>query len=114
VAVLHPVRGQVFVRNQPASGALVILHPTAVGAARVLAKVQADGSFSVYTRSANDGAAPGEYAVTLVWLVKQRANEFGDEDEVDALAGRYANPAQPVTRVTVVVGPNEIPPIRLP
>ena len=67
---LYPVHGQVIIGGKPARGALVVFHPldnpdpTAV---KPHAVVERDGTFSLFSYQADDGALPGTYAVTIQW-----------------------------------------------
>lgn len=100
-----PVTGEVFSRGQPAAGATVTLirldEPFADSPHGV---VDAEGAFRISTYQRDDGAPPGDYAVTIVWRgPNPRANGEGDEDAAgpDRLAGRYANPQASPWRMTV-------------
>jgi hypothetical protein len=88
------VSGKLVDGDKPAYRAVVLFHP-ADGAGRgklqPAAKVAADGSFHVSTYLANDGAPPGEYAVTVIWP-KVPADAPADWDEgPDQLEGRCSN-----------------------
>src|SRR5437870_6502525 len=75
---LHPVRGQVLVNGRPAVNAFVVLHPLGSSdpqAARPHGRVDANGSFVIGTRAADDGALPGDYVVTIQWFDNSRAKE---------------------------------------
>lgn len=82
---VYPTTGKLLVNGQPASGALLVLHPqdqkfpTGIVAT---ATVSPDGTFSVGTYSRNDGAPAGEYVATVLW------NRM-----VDGQAGRNVLPA---------------------
>ena len=108
---VYPVKGQVFVRGQPAAGAAVTYHPlNADESGRIpTATVGPDGSFRLTTVSAYDGAPPGDYAVTITWC-----DSYRDEGETrsgpDKLQGRYANTAGSGLKATVQSGNN--PPVR--
>src|SRR4051794_15382059 len=73
---LYPVRAQIFFEGQPATGALVVLHPvddTSPAAIRPSGYVDADGrlklmSYNATTRSTGEGAPAGDYIVTIAWL----------------------------------------------
>jgi hypothetical protein len=71
-----------------------------------------DGLFEVGTYLGDDGAPPGEYAVTLVWPV---VTEEGGEETFgpDRLKGRFADPASPIARIEVKEEDNRIPDINL-
>src|SRR5439155_1310480 len=71
---LYRVHGKVFFEGQPIPGALVILHPLkdpGGKTAKPRALAGPDGSFQVFTEVADDGAPPGDYAVTVVWKKKK-------------------------------------------
>lgn len=112
-----PVSGQMFVKSQPAEGALVVLRPLGddnpehwkQGFPR--ATVAADGSFRVGTYGADDGAPAGEYVVLATWYrVAQGANPDDPEAEkTDQLGGQFADPAQSPLRATVKEPKTELP-----
>ena len=55
-----------------------------------------------------DGAAVGQYAVTVMWM--------GENDDVprpDFFQGKYSDPHKPVLTVTIKEGDNELQPITL-
>jgi hypothetical protein len=67
---LYPVHGQVLVNGKPARGALVVFHPLAESSLKAVkphAVVGRDGTFSLFSYRADDGARPGTYAVTILW-----------------------------------------------
>jgi hypothetical protein len=117
---LSPVQGQVLVRGRPAVNAFVVLHPLApadVSAPRPHGLVDAQGIFRLGTHAADDGAAPGEYAVTIQWFDNSRSktdDERGPNAQSDLLRGRYSDPRHPkALRVRIAAGPNTLPPFRL-
>lgn len=114
-----PSTGVVNVDGAPASGATVIFHP-ASGADRATGRTDESGRFSLMTVTPGDGARPGEYVVTVVWLdeSKPAAGEVqGDLENktvaVDRLKGRYAAKGDASPKVTVPPGGGELPPIEL-
>src|SRR5688572_20752206 len=67
---VFPVKGSVFVAGRSATKALVIFHPLNdpdPKAPRPTGEVAADGTFTLSTHTAGDGAPAGEYAVTVTW-----------------------------------------------
>ena len=112
---VHPVRGQLFVGDKPASGAFVLFIPVNEPAGnpepRPRATVEPDGTFKVSTFGADDGAPAGEYLVTATWPGGVLPD--GREEPEDKLLGRYANPSRPAARVTIREGSNELELIRL-
>jgi hypothetical protein len=103
---LHPVRGQAFFEGTPMPGAVVTL--TGIGEANKTVKVggivQADGSFALTTRKANDGAPEGEYAVTVTWREKLRDGKPG----ASLLPARYGKADQSELRSTIRAGQNDL------
>src|SRR5688500_5193837 len=65
----YPTKGQLFVKSQPAAGALVILRPQDESnldqwfAGFPHGQVAADGSFELETYGEKDGAPAGNYVV---------------------------------------------------
>jgi hypothetical protein len=71
------------------------------------ASVEADGSFQPNSYNLKDGAVVGEYALTVIWMGPPNVNG------PDLFKGRFGDPAQPVLKVTIKDGDNELPPIHL-
>src|SRR5262245_33066796 len=112
-----PVTGKVvFKKATRAAGALVVLHPAAPAAERAIggkpfAKVRDDGTFTLTSYNADDGAPEGEYGVTIDWRGKAKATKFtigAGEGEGEGgrplLSPKYGNPQQPAFKVTVKKG----------
>jgi hypothetical protein len=111
-----PVRGQVFYQGRPAREALVIFHPVATGEefaeVRPTGRVEADGSFTLTTYRANDGAPAGEYHVTIDWR-EHTAPVEGAPPGRSLLPPRYANPQSSQLHVRIREGTNELEPFKL-
>ncbi len=114
---VYPVSGAVFVGDQPAAGAMVTFHPADQldnpRARRAIATVEPDGSYMMTTYFPGDGAPPGEYVVTLNWPGELPPNASPIDVPPDRLQGRYSNPSQPFTRVTVQESENKLEPFRI-
>jgi hypothetical protein len=123
---LAPVTGKVLVDGAPAAGAVVVFNPAANPGTmerKPTAMTRADGTFTVGTLTADDGAAPGDYLVTVVWpgapaKAKGPPKGLGGEDERvadggDQLRGRYRDPQTSGLKVAVASGPNALPPFQL-
>ena len=121
---LYPVRAQVFFEGQPATGALVVLHPVddpSPAAVRPSGYVDADGrlklmSYYTATRTTGDGAPAGEYIVTIAWLpadVKEYLSKHPKAELPDKLQGRYSQPDSSTLRAKVLPRPTELPRIDL-
>jgi hypothetical protein len=109
-----PVAGEVFFGQQPASGAVVVLHPSEVDPAIAWTHgyphgvALNDGTFRMSTPPYGEGVPLGKYVVTITWPDRAPgadAEEDGNPVVVDRLAGRWADPAQ--SRLTAVVEGSE-------
>jgi hypothetical protein len=103
-----PVQGQLFYKgSQSATGAMVVFHPlpadTSSTAIKPTGEVREDGSFSLTTYKADDGAPEGEYAVTVIWLEKKAGPKLGEDRGLakDRLEGRYNSAAKTKLKATV-------------
>ena len=67
-----------------------------------------DGAFVVGTRTTADGAAEGDYAVTIVWPAEQDESKHFDNTPPDRLKNRYNDPKHPQWNVHVAAGPNTL------
>jgi hypothetical protein len=115
----YPVKGQLFVKAQPAVGATVIFHPRddrseewTSGYPR--GRVATDGTFALETYGDKDGAPAGDYTVVITWPQGATDEQTEDTQMIDRLGGRYSDPATSKLQATVNSGPTELPPIRLP
>jgi hypothetical protein len=109
---VEPVSGSVFVGGIPATGAVVTFHPVdpqGPNKLRPRAVVRADGTFQLTTYTTGDGAAVGEYAVTLSWPEKEDPDqEARGIEPKDRLQNRFKDPKRPFKRITVREGKNEL------
>ncbi len=107
-----PVRGKVFLGGKPADGALVVFNPVGdkdPNAVRPQGTVGSDGAFEMTTYKENDGAPPGEYSVTFVWLLENPKTK----KEWSPLPTRYMDPEKSGVRVTINEGTNDLQPFAL-
>lgn len=79
---------------------------------RAIATVDKDGGFRLTTCRAYDGAAPGLYAVTIVYLSPETMVEDQNAGP-DLLEGRYSDPKTTPLRAEVKPGKNELEPFNL-
>jgi hypothetical protein len=105
---VYPVTGKVFFEGCPVPNAVVTFHLvdgnkfTRSGDALV----ESDGSFALSTYTANDGAAAGDYAVTVVWwnpLVDAQG-----KPGPNLLPERYSKPDTTPLKAKVTTGKNEL------
>jgi 3',5'-cyclic AMP phosphodiesterase CpdA len=105
----HPVRGKVFFEGTPAANAQVVFYLISNAGKNFTyagdALVDADGSFTLTTYTANDGAPVGEYAVTIT-----NRDPMWDEQGKpgpNRLPARYGRPQTSGLRAKVEEGANE-------
>jgi hypothetical protein len=116
---VFPATGKVTFQGAAPGGAYVVLHPkqasspTAASNLWPHAAVEPDGTFKISSYSANDGAPPGDYVVTVEWkkTVKDSRGEPGPGPNV--LPAKYAQAATSPITVTIAQGPNQLAPIVL-
>jgi len=111
---VFPVHGKLLIDDQPAVGAMIVLHPVggSYDATRPRANVGPDGAFELTTYDSKDGAPVGEYAVTVEWRWAVD-NGNGLEPGPNQLPVAYSNPTTSNLRVTVAEGPNALQPITI-
>lgn len=112
---VYPVDGKVFDSNdQPATGALVVLHPVNASGdvpTKPVGHVDDKGSFSLTTYANGDGAPEGTYVVTIEWR-PAKTNPF-QRAGTDRLGGKYSNPKSSPLRVEITKGGNHLKPFKL-
>ncbi|WP_422924663.1 hypothetical protein [Singulisphaera sp. PoT] len=112
---VYPVKGKVTVFGEVPEGALVILNPVKDGGEteiRPSGKVRSDGTFSVTTYDADDGAPAGEYLGTIQWnkLVQNgRDWKAGPNVVPKDYASRQTSP----WKITVEAAPKELEPLAI-
>jgi hypothetical protein len=112
---VYPAHGRVLFEGQPMPNAQVILHPLSLDdndhPVRPTGRVGADGSVTLTTFTAGDGAPEGEYAVT-VDLRRRPPDAEGDVTQ-SVLPARYLKPDTSPLRVRIKKGTNELAPFEL-
>lgn len=109
-----PVTGTVTVKGKAVAGVTVKFHARFdMGAVTFTPSgtTDKDGKFTLTTAAPNDGAPPGEYAVTFE-LLRAGADKRGQDIDVDAWNGKYADPGK-AEKVTVKAGENAVGPFAL-
>jgi hypothetical protein len=112
---VYPVEGAVSFGGKSLEGALIVLHPEEVTDARVLPArgyVDGTGRFSMTTYESGDGAAEGEYRVTVVHtpLIERDGDVVAGPN---VLPPKYASPRDTDLRVRIAAGPNSLPALEL-
>jgi hypothetical protein len=115
---VFPVKGQLFVNNKPAHGAVVWFCPTDAGAVNVAnpatnprpsGVVQEDGTFEVSTYGTKDGAPAGRYRVAVNWT-----KTAGGDVEERLLPMDFMDPVKAGLAVVEVKSqPNVLPPFKI-
>lgn len=100
----YPITGIVTVDGKPEEQVQVTCH--SVGTSKVVTSSSAytkpDGSFSIGTYEAGDGAPPGQYRLTFMW--GQINLLSGRYEGPDKLNDRYSEPEDSLFSVTVENG----------
>jgi len=110
---VFPVEGRVEVNGRPAAGAVVILHPKGnASAPAARAQVKPDGTFAAMTYEPADGAAEGDYVVTVEWY--KPIQKHGEWDQgPNLVAAKYGRPQTSSIEVHVAAQANQLPPIKV-
>jgi hypothetical protein len=113
--VLVPISGRVTVNGKPATGAAVVFHPVdGANGTHPVAQVEANGEFHLTTIRSGDGAAPGNYRVTLTWYVTppRKKGVEGEEGPVrNLIPNKYARVES--TPIGTTVRPEGNNPLRI-
>lgn len=108
----YQVHGKVLSQGQPAVGAIVVFHrvdsSAAVSRFPPRGVTGKDGAFVVGSRTTDDGAAEGDYAVTIVWPAEEDPNKHFDATPPDRLKNRFNDVKHARWKVHVKAGPNEL------
>lgn len=113
-ATVFPASGSVKFNGKPPAGARLVLHavnPPGEDSGLVVsptARVKDDGTFEVTSYQMGDGAAPGEYVVTIEWYQIDKEGNVGP----NVIPKQYANPQTSPLKVTINDGgPTTLDPI---
>lgn len=112
---VYKVTGKVTVSGEVPEGALVVLYPAKIQGDQELrpsGKVRSDGSFSLTTYDADDGAPVGEYTATIEWnkLIKRGQDSVAGPN---VIAKDYAKRESSTWKIKVEDTPNELPPLQI-
>jgi hypothetical protein len=106
------VKGQILQDGKPVPHATVVFHPAfdlGEEVSKPRGKTAEDGSFSLSTYAADDGAPQGEYKIT----VEQWISTNPDRGPESRLPAKFAQPDQSGLTAKVASGKNELSPIQL-
>jgi hypothetical protein len=76
----HQVTGKVTYKGQPVAGAHVSFHPKSGQGPGAFGRTDAEGAFALQTYEPGDGAAAGEYVVTVQKIETPAASSASGED----------------------------------
>lgn len=117
---VFPVKLQIFAGEQPARGAVVVLHPpedTDEVLLRPRGEVDDQGWVAFTTYRTGDGVPAGDYFVGIEWPQfgerPEGSNPDSEPPSFDRLNGRFKNGRQSGLRVTVPDGGGDLPRIFL-
>jgi hypothetical protein len=111
-----PVRGRVSYKGKPLAEATVVLHRIGgdmEGGHKPIAFTAADGTYVLTTMAKDDGASPGEYAITFELRAPQTIGEEIVRNGPHLLPVKYSRPDSSGQKFTVEPGANVIPAINL-
>jgi len=111
-----PVKGSAKYKNKPLAEAMIVFHRVGgdvEGNQKPMATTDANGNFSLTTFHQNDGAPPGEYAITVELRAPVVVGEEVIRNGPNLLPKRYSQPDSSGLKYTVVEGDNEVPLIEI-
>jgi hypothetical protein len=110
---VYPADGKVTYEGAPLANATLFLHPVGEKGPqfpRPRAVVGENGTFVLGTYRKDDGAAEGEYKVTVQWFGNTGSN---GGTPTNLLPGRYSVPKTSDLTVRIAKGENHLPAIQL-
>jgi hypothetical protein len=111
-----PVKGRLTYKGKPLAEAMVVFHRIGgdvEGNQKPVASTDSSGAYTLTTFRRNDGAPPGEYAITVELRARQTVGEETVRNGPNLLPPKYAKPGTSGLKYTVVSGENLIPPFDL-
>jgi hypothetical protein len=108
---VFPVSGEVFVKGRPADGAVVTFFKEGADltAGQPSATVQPDGSFKLTSYLPEDGAAEGEYRISLSWREAIGGSLSDPEYGPEKLPKKYLSPESSGLQASVSPTTNTLP-----
>jgi tetratricopeptide (TPR) repeat protein len=108
---VYPVKGEAMLDGKPIPNAIIRLapvNPPSKFFPEARATAGSDGKFALASYGADDGAAPGEYKVSVIRYQPPTAKEIKDDmyKPRNQLPAKYADPATSGLTVKIVAGEN--------
>ncbi|HEY7426857.1 MAG TPA: hypothetical protein VH682_21655 [Gemmataceae bacterium] len=115
---LYPVKGRVLVNGEPTADIDVRFHSLDDPDDQLVSPsgtTDKDGEFTLSTYNANDGVPAGSYAVTMIWLPKDKRGrpQMGKLAKINKLPMSYSDPKTSGFKVEITKGDNTLPPFEL-
>ncbi|MGE3314845.1 MAG: hypothetical protein AB7O26_06970 [Planctomycetaceae bacterium] len=112
----YSVEGQVLMDDKPLYEARVVFHPLTPlpeNIAKPIAVSDEQGKFSLTTFEKDDGAPPGEYAITVEYRELRLVGEEEIRDGRDLLDPMFSDPKRTSLKYEVIEGKNDVPPLKV-
>jgi len=112
---VYPVTGKVFYRGKPAVGAMVAFHKVGSdpNSGQPSGEVQEDGTFTLTSYRPDDGAASGEYQVTISWRDAVGGSLSDPDYGPEKLPKKYQASETSGLTVSVAAGSNDLAPFQI-
>jgi hypothetical protein len=108
----HPVKGKVLLPDgKPLSQGVITFVPTKQPGREATAKIESDGTFTLTTQHPNDGAAEGDYRVTIVSDLSVPGAKPGSKRLV--VNPKYEEENSSGLTATIKSGSNDLAPFQL-
>lgn len=109
---VYSVKGRFTYKGEPVSHAIVVFYPVGgVSANNPKARTwtNANGEYELTTYEFNDGAAEGDYEISLCWpITPLQPGELEPDKPTDRLDYKYYNPRKSKLKATIRPEPNVI------
>ena len=113
---IFPVSGKVTWNGVPAAGAVVFFQRPGIDPMNeqtIMGIVRDDGTFELVCGALGTGAPAGDYDVLIEWKRVAGQSKGRPQPGPDKLAGRYADPKNPLLHATVEAKATYLPPFEL-
>jgi hypothetical protein len=107
----YPTEGTLLIGGKPAAGVTVFLYstdPAETEPTRPFATTNPDGTFSLTTSAANDGAPEGEYVVTVIYEPLESPLARARREKPPPFDKKYSDPKTSPLRAKVEKRPKNV------
>ncbi|MDZ4659795.1 MAG: BON domain-containing protein [Bythopirellula sp.] len=111
---VYPAKGSITFKGKPIPGAMITLHPTTPveNVPNPQANVSKDGTFSIRTYGAEEGAPEGDYKLTVLWY-KPIVNGPDFTSGPNVIPQKFTKPETTSIEIKIAAGKNDLPTIQL-